>query len=83
MLTALTALRLDGRTLPRHEIQAETHAGRAPLARRMDFPLERRMRIYIVTGETLTPGAHALELDIGVAGVGSGRLVIEGTVQGA
>jgi len=38
------------------------------------------MRVYIVTGQSLSAGGHALEMDIGVAGVGSGRVVIEGTV---
>jgi hypothetical protein len=36
-----------------------------------------------VTGEPLRPGLHSLEVDISVAGVGSGRLVIEGTVPSA
>ena len=80
VLTSLTVIRLDGRTLPRYEVQVETHAGRSPLARRLDLPLGRRMRVYVVTGEALAPGGHALELDIAVAGVGSGRLVVEGDV---
>ena len=80
VLTTLTPLRLDGLTLPRHEVQIETHAGRAQLTRRLDFPLGRRMRVYVVTGQPPPAGGHALEVDIGVAGVGSGRVVIEGTV---
>jgi beta-mannosidase len=77
---ALSGLRLDGRSLTRHEIQVETHAGRAPLPRRLDLPLGRRVRVFVVIGEPLRAGGHALEVDISVAGVGSGRLVIEGTV---
>jgi len=80
VLTALTGLRLDGRTLARQDIQVEGHAGRAPLPRRLDLPLGRRTRVFVVTGEELGPGLHSLEADISVAGVGSGRLVIEGTV---
>ena len=40
----------------------------------------RRTRVFVVTGEELGAGLHSLEADISVAGVGSGRLVIEGTV---
>ncbi len=83
VLTALTGLRLDGRSLTRHEIQVETHAGRSPLPRRLDLPLGRRIQVYVVTGEQLASGLHSLEADISVAGVGSGRLVIEGTVPQA
>jgi len=80
VLTVLTGLRLDGRTLTRHEIQVEGHIGRAPLPRRLDLPLGRRLRVFVVTGEPPGPGLHSLEADVSVAGVGSGRLVIEGTV---
>ena len=80
VLTTMTGLRLDGTLLTRHEIQIETHAGRAPLPRRLDLALGRRVRVYVVTGEALAPGAHTLEADVSVAGVGSGRLLIEGQV---
>ena len=83
VLTALTGLRLDGRLLTRHEILVEAHAGRAPLPRRLDMPLARPIRVYVVTGERTAPGSHALEADISVAGVGSGRLVIEGSIPHA
>ena len=83
VLTALTGLRLDGRLLTRHEILVEAHAGRAPLPRRLDMPLERPIRVYVVTGERTAPGSHALEADISVAGVGSGRVVIEGSIPNA
>ena len=81
VLTALTGLRLDGRSLTRHEIQVEAHSGRAPLPRRLDMPLGRRTRVFVVTGEASAPGLHALEADVSVAGVGSGRLVVEGTIS--
>ncbi|HEV2218366.1 MAG TPA: hypothetical protein VGV88_12430 [Candidatus Dormibacteraeota bacterium] len=80
VLTTMTGLRLDGVLLTRHDIQIETHTGRAPLPRRLDLALGRRIRVYVVTGEPLAPGAHTLEADVSVAGVGSGRLVIEGNV---
>jgi hypothetical protein len=80
VLTALAGLRLDGRTLTRQELQVEGHAGRSPLPRRLDLPLGRRLTVYVVTGEPLTAGLHNLELDMTVAGVGSGRVLIEGTV---
>lgn len=80
VLTSMTGLRLDGRLLTRHDIQIDTHAGRAPLPRRLDLPLGRRVRVHVVTGETLGPGGHSLEADVSVAGVGSGRLLIEGNV---
>jgi hypothetical protein len=80
VLTALTGLRLDGRTITSHDVQVEGHVGRTPLPRRLDLPLGRRMRVFVVTGQPLGPGLHSLETDISVAGVGSGRLVIEGTV---
>ena len=80
VLTTMTGLRLDGTLLTRHDIQIETHAGRAPLPRRLDLALGRRVRVYVVTGDALGPGAHTLEADVSVAGVGSGRLLIEGHV---
>jgi beta-mannosidase len=80
VLTALAGLRLDGRTLTRHETQVEGHAGRTAMPRRLDLPLGRRIRVYVVTGEPLAPGLHSLEADISVPGVGSGRLLIEGTI---
>lgn len=81
-LLALTGLRVDGRLLGRHDIQVETHAGRVPLPKRLDLPLGRPIRVYVVTGEALAPGAHSLEADVSVAGVCSGRLLIEGSVPG-
>jgi beta-mannosidase len=83
VLTALTGLRLDGRTITSHDVQVEGHVGRTPLPRRLDLPLGRRIRVFVVTGELLGPGLHSLEADMSVAGVGSGRLVIEGTVPSA
>ncbi len=80
VLTSMTGLRLDGRLLTRHDIQIETHVGRAPLPRRLDLPLGRRIRVHVVTGEPLGPGLHTFEADVSVAGVGSGRLLVEGSV---
>jgi hypothetical protein len=83
VLTGLTGLRLDGVVLGRPELQVETHAGRAPLPRRLDMPLGRTLRVHVVTGEPLGGGSHSLEADITVPGVASGRLVVEGTVVNA
>src|SRR2546430_15579002 len=66
VLTTLTPLRLDGLTLPRHEEQIETHAGRAQLPRRLDFPLGRRLRVYVATRQP--PPARGLSLDGDLAG---------------
>jgi beta-mannosidase len=83
VLIGLTGLRLDGVVLGRPELQVETHAGRAPLPRRLDMPLGRTLRVHVVTGEPLGGGSHSLEADITVPGVASGRLVVEGTVVNA
>ena len=80
VLVGLTGLRLDGVVLARQDLQVETHAGRAPLPKRLDLPLGRRLVVHVVTGEPLGPGAHSLEADVTVPGVASGRLVVEGNV---
>jgi beta-mannosidase len=80
VLTGVMGLRLDGVVLARHDLQVETNAGRAPLPRRLDLPVGRTQRVYVVIGESLGPGAHSLEADITVPGVASGRLVVEGKV---
>jgi beta-mannosidase len=80
VLVAVTGLRLDGIVLTRHQLQIETNAGLAPLPRRLDLPLGRRILLQVVTGDPLGVGAHSLEADITVPGVASGRLVVEGTV---
>ena len=80
VLLGLTGLRLDGVLLARYDLQVETHAGRAPLPKRLDMPLGRRLQVHVVTGEPLGAGVHSLEADITVPGVASGRLVIEGKV---
>jgi hypothetical protein len=80
VLVGVTGLRLDGIVLARPQLQIETHAGLAPLPRRLDLPLGRRVSVHVVTGEPLVAGTHSLEADITVPGVASGRLVIEGIV---
>jgi hypothetical protein len=80
VLVGVTGLRLDGIVLVRHQLQIETHAGLAPLPRRLDLPLGRRVSVHVITGEPLGVGMHSLEADITVPGVASGRLVIEGNV---
>lgn len=77
VLTGVTALRLDGVLLTGHQLQIETNGGLAPLPRRLDMPIGRRLLLHVVTGRALGGGGHSLEADITVPGVASGRLVIE------
>jgi len=80
VVAGITGLRLDGVPLARHDIQLETHAGRAPFPRHLDLPVGRRLRVHVVTGQPLGAGRHSLDADITVPGVASGRVVISGTV---
>jgi hypothetical protein len=80
VLVGLTGLRLDGVLVTGHDLQIETHAGRAPLPKRLDLPLGRRLSVHVVTGVPLGAGTHSLEADITVPGVASGRVVVEGSV---
>jgi len=80
VVASISGLRLDGVPLARHDIQVETHAGRAPFPRHLDLPVGRRLRIYVVTGEPLGAGRHSLDADVTVPGVASGRVVVSGTV---
>jgi beta-mannosidase len=82
VVAGITGLRLDGVPLSRHDIQVETHAGRAPFPRHLDLPVGRRLRIHVVTGEPLGAGRHSLDADVTVPGVASGRVVITGAGQG-
>lgn len=77
VLVSVGGLRLDGVGVTGHKLQIETSAGLAPLPKRLDMPLGRRLALHVVTGAPLGAGAHALEADIDVPGVASGRLVIE------
>jgi beta-mannosidase len=77
VLVGVSGLRLDGVLLTGHRLQIETNAGLAPLPKRLDMPLGRRLLLHAVTGEAIGAGAHSLEADITVPGVASGRLVIE------
>ena len=70
-------MRLDGVIVTGHQMQIETNAGLAPLPKRLDMPLGRRLVLHVVTGEPIRAGSHSLEADITVPGVASGRLVIE------
>ncbi len=77
VLVGVTGLRLDGILVTGHQLQIETSAGLAPLPKRLDMPLGRRLVVHVVTGEALGAGAHSLEADVTVPGVATGRLVIE------
>jgi hypothetical protein len=80
VLAGIGNLRLDGVPMVRHDIQVETHAGRAPFPRHLDMPVGRSLRIHVVTGQPLGAGRHSLDADITVPGVASGRVLITGTV---
>ena len=80
VLAGVAGLRLDGVLLAGHGLSIETNGGLAPLPRRLDLPIGRRVVVHVVTGTPLGAGAHSLEADITVPGVASGRLVIEGTL---
>ena len=83
VLTGVTGLRLDGVLVTGHQLHIETSAGLAPLPKRLDMPLGRRMVVHVVTGAPLGAGGHSLEADVTVPGVASGRLVIEnGAIPG-
>jgi beta-mannosidase len=77
VLAGVTGLRLDGVLVTGHQLQIETNAGLAPLPKRLDMPLGRRLILHVVTGEPIGAGAHSLEADVTVPGVATGRLVIE------
>ncbi|HWW09892.1 MAG TPA: hypothetical protein VNY76_06555, partial [Candidatus Acidoferrales bacterium] len=81
VLIGVTGLRLDGVVLTRHQLHIETHAALAPLPKRLDLPLGRRVVVHVLSGDPLPAGAHSLEADITVPGIASGRLVIEGSVD--
>ena len=77
VLAGVTGLRLDGVLVTGHQLQIETNAGLAPLPKRLDMPLGRRLVLHVVTGGPIGAGAHSLEADVTVPGIASGRLVIE------
>ncbi|HEY3585992.1 MAG TPA: glycoside hydrolase family 2 TIM barrel-domain containing protein, partial [Myxococcaceae bacterium] len=80
VLAGIAGLRLDGVAMAGHQLSIETNGGLAPLPRRLDLPLGRRVVVHVVTGAPLGGGGHSLEADITIPGVASGRLVVEGTV---
>jgi beta-mannosidase len=81
VLAGIAGLRLDGVVVAGSQLSIETNAGLAPLPKRLDLPLGRRVVVHVVTGAPLGDGGHSLEADVTVPGVASGRLVIEGAVE--
>ena len=81
VLVGIGGLRLDGVTVTGHQLQIDSNAGLAPLPKRLDMPVGRRLVLHIVTGESIGSGNHSLEADITVPGIASGRLVIENGVM--
>jgi len=77
VLAGVTGLRLDGVLITGPRLHIETNAGLAPMPKRLDLPMGRRLVIHVVTGDTLGAGTHSLEADVTVPGVASGRLIIE------
>ena len=53
VLVGVTGLRLDGVLVTGHQLQIETNAGLAPLPKRLDMPLGRRLVLHVVTGEPI------------------------------
>lgn len=82
VLVGVGDLRLDGVLVTGHRLHIETNAGLAPLPKRLDMPLGRRLVVHVVTGGEVAAGAHSLEADIEVPGIASGRLVIENGSRG-
>ena len=82
VLVGVGGLRLDGVLLTGQRLHIETNAGLAPLPKRLEMPLGRRLVVHVVTGTAPSAGAHALEADIEVPGIASGRLVIENGSHG-
>ena len=81
VLVGIGGLHLDGVTVTGHQLQIDSNAGLAPLPKRLDMPVGRRLVLHIVTGESIGSGNHSLEADITVPGIASGRLVIENGVM--
>jgi beta-mannosidase len=81
VLVGIGGLRLDGVTVSGHQLQIDSNAGLAPLPKRLDMPVGRRLVLHVVTGESIGSGNHSLEADITVPGIASGRLVIENGVM--
>ena len=79
-LTAVHGLTLDGNPVDTHHVLAEISGRTLPLPKRLELPVGRRIRLLVDLGEPLRPGRHALELDLTVAGVANGLLVVEGFV---
>ena len=82
VLVGIGSLRLDGVLVTGHRLHIETNAGLAPLPKRLEMPLGRRLVVHVVTGAALNAGAHSLEADIEVPGIASGKLVIENGSHG-
>ncbi len=81
VLTNVGGLRLDGLPLSAAGVSLETASGRVPLPRRVDLPIGRKLRLHVDMGEPLPAGTHAVELDLTILGVASGRVRVDGSVR--
>jgi beta-mannosidase len=80
-LTRLDQLRLDGSPPRAPRVSVATASGRSPLPRRLDLPVGRPIRLHFELDAGLGEGKHLVELDLGVPGVASGTVRIEGVVE--
>ncbi|HYZ02363.1 MAG TPA: glycoside hydrolase family 2 TIM barrel-domain containing protein [Candidatus Binatia bacterium] len=83
VLTALGDVRLDGMQVTQLRVLQQSDAGRIPLPRRVELPVDREVVILIELGERMTPGEHELEVDLTMPGVASGRVRIKGRIEAA
>ena len=74
VLSALGEVRLDGDPLPHPQLLLLTGAGRIPLPRRVELPLERDVTIFVEVPAPLEVRGHELEVDLTLPGIASGRV---------
>ncbi|MBO0704596.1 MAG: hypothetical protein J2P39_04695 [Candidatus Dormibacteraeota bacterium] len=74
ILTALGEVRLDGEPIPNPRLLLATDAGRLPLPRRVELPLERDVVIFVEVPAPLEVRGHELEVDLTLPGIASGRV---------
>lgn len=80
-LTALGRVVVDGEPQADMRVLAEISGHVLPLPRRLELPVGRPVRLIVDLGEPLRAGNHALEFDLTVPGVASGRVRLEGLIR--
>jgi beta-mannosidase len=81
VLTAVRGIWLDGHSRDPAGLLVEAASGRLPLPGRIELPLGRTVRFHLELGSPLGSGRHAVELDLQIPGVASGRVKVDGTVD--